>query len=78
VAASCTSQQRLQRLITILREQEAWRETFAQIRLMQEWVLQAEHIFDGSWSSTPEEVTNAAVGARLDHWLEQLQSYLVP
>lgn len=43
---------------------------------MHEWVLQAEHIFDGSWSSAPEEVTNAAVGERLDRWLEQLQTYL--
>jgi hypothetical protein len=75
-AASCTSQQRLQRLITVLREQEAWQETFAQIRLMQEWVLQAERIFDGSWSSTPEAITNAAVGEWLDRWLEQLQNYV--
>ncbi len=43
---------------------------------MQEWVLQAKRIFDRSWSSVPEEVTNAAVGERLDHWLEQLQTYL--
>ena len=43
---------------------------------MHEWVLQAERIFDGSWSSTPEEVTNAAVGEHLDRWLEQLQTYL--
>jgi hypothetical protein len=43
---------------------------------MQEWVLQVEHIFDGSWSSAPEEVTNAAVGERLDRWLDQLQNYL--
>jgi len=60
----------------VLREQRAWKETFTQIRLMQEWVLQAELIFDGSWSSTPEKVTNAAVGERLDCWLQQLQSYL--
>jgi hypothetical protein len=63
-------------LITVLREQGAWKETFTQIRLMQAWVLQAERIFDGSWSSTPGEITNAAVGERLDCWLEQLQSYL--
>jgi len=75
-AASCTSGQRLQRLITILREQEAWKGSLAQIRLMQEWVLQVEHIFDGSWSGTSEEVTSASVGERLDRWLEQLQSYV--
>ena len=63
-------------MITVLREQGAWKETLAQIRLMHEWVLQAEHIFDGSWSGAPEEVTNAAVGERLDRWLEQLQTYL--
>jgi hypothetical protein len=63
-------------LITVLREQEAWSESFAQIRLMQAWVLQAEHIFDGSWSSTLGEITNVAVGERLDCWLEHLQNYL--
>lgn len=61
----------------MLREQKAWKETFTHIRLMQTWVTQAEHIFDGSWSSTPEEVTNAGVRERLDRWLEQLQSYLL-
>ncbi|HEU5376672.1 MAG TPA: hypothetical protein VFV38_14650 [Ktedonobacteraceae bacterium] len=61
----------------MLSEQKSWKETFTQIRQMQAWVLQAEHIFDGSWSSTPEEVTNAAVGERLDRWLEQLRSHLL-
>jgi hypothetical protein len=43
---------------------------------MQAWVLQAEYIFDGSWSSMPGEITNAAVGEQLDCWLGKLQNYL--
>lgn len=43
---------------------------------MREWMMQAEHIFDGSWASRPEEVTTAAVGERLDRWLSQLQKYV--
>ncbi len=34
----------------------------AQIRSMREWVMEVEHIFDGSWASRPEEVSNAEVG----------------
>lgn len=41
---------------------------------MHAWVLQAEAIFDGSWASTPEEVTGTAVNARLDDWLTRLEN----
>jgi hypothetical protein len=39
-------------------------------------MMQAEQIFDGSWASTQEEITQASVGERLDHWLEHLQIYV--
>ena len=35
--------------------------------------MKAEHIFDGSWADTPEEVTTAAVLERFDGWLTQLR-----
>jgi hypothetical protein len=53
---------------------EPWQETFAQIGEMHTWVLQVEAIFDGSWASTPEEVTQAAMAARLDAWLAGLEA----
>ncbi len=48
----------------------------ASIKSMYEWVLQAEHILDGSWASQPEEISNAEVGKRFDAYLERL-SYFV-
>ena len=59
----------------MLREREAWQDTFVQIRTMREWMMQAEHIFDGSWAATSDEVTTAEVGERLEQWLERLRTY---
>ena len=44
----------------------------ASIKSMYQWVLEAEHILDGSWASQAEEITNAEVGRRLDAYLERL------
>ena len=44
----------------------------AQITSMREWVLEVEHILDGSWASQAEEISNAEVGRRLDAWLRRL------
>lgn len=43
---------------------------------MRDWVLEIEHIFDGSWASQPEEIGNAEVGRRLDGWLHRLSTFL--
>ena len=43
---------------------------------MREWVLQAEHILDGTWAVKPEEITNAEVAHRFAAWLKNLQNYL--
>ena len=63
-------------MLTLLEDRQAWKESFAQIRAMRTWMLQAEHIFDGSWAFLPEEVTPAAVSERLDQWLARLRSYV--
>ena len=39
-------------------------------------MMQAEHIFDGSWASAAQEVTTEAVSKRLDQWLAQLRDYV--
>lgn len=41
---------------------------------MREWVMQAEHILNGSWAESEEEITNAQVGQRFDGWLETLHT----
>lgn len=43
---------------------------------MREWVFQAEHILDGSWATTPADVSNAEVGRRFDAWLAQLRAFV--
>jgi hypothetical protein len=43
---------------------------------MREWLIRLEHILDGSWASSQEEISNAEVGRRLDDWLKDLNSFL--
>jgi hypothetical protein len=55
---------------------EEKKEVLAQIRRMREWVIELEHIFDGSWAKDVKEITNAQVGKRLDTYLERLSSFV--
>ena len=71
-----TCEKRLIRLNTIVSLHEEKKEVLAQIRSMREWVLEVEHIFDGSWAAHPEEISNAEVGRRLDAWLSRLATFL--
>jgi Transposase IS66 family len=68
--------QKLQRLQTILAERSGWASQLAQIRRMRQWVLDAEHILDGSWAQTGEVVSNETVGSRLDGWRHTLAQQL--
>lgn len=43
---------------------------------MHGWVLDAEHILDGSWAQPGEVVSNATVGSRLDAWRAQMARLL--
>ncbi len=43
---------------------------------MRQWVLDAEHILDGSWAQADERLTNAKVGRRLDSWRRRLAKKL--
>jgi hypothetical protein len=55
---------------------EEKQEVLSQIRNMREGVMEVEHIFDGSWASQAEEISNAGVGWRLDAWLARLAAFL--
>jgi hypothetical protein len=66
--------QKLARLSTIVGERAAWAQPLAQLRRMRQWVLEAEQILDGSWAQPGEQVSNATVGQRLDHWRQTLAS----
>jgi hypothetical protein len=43
---------------------------------MREWVLEVEHIFDGSWASQAEEITHVEVARRFDAYLERLSCFV--
>jgi Transposase IS66 family len=64
------------RLKTIIAERAAWEKPLAQVKRMHQWVLEAEHILDGSWAQAGEAVSNETVGQRLDAWRQQLSKQL--
>jgi hypothetical protein len=66
----------LKRLLTIVGLHEEQKEALAQIRKMREWVLEVEHLFDGSWAQTPAELTNAEVDRRLAAYLSRLAQFV--
>lgn len=43
---------------------------------MRQWVVDAEHILDGSWATAEETVSNEQVARRFDHWREGLAEQL--
>jgi hypothetical protein len=66
----------LKRLLTIVGLHEEYKEALAQIRWMREWVLEVEHILDGSWVSECTELSNAEVDRRLMAYLERLSQFV--
>ncbi len=68
--------QKLTRLKVIVRERVGWATSLAQVKRMQQWVLDAEHILDGSWAQAGEIVSNVTMGVRLDAWREPLAKQL--
>jgi hypothetical protein len=71
-----TCQKRLKRLKAIVSLGEEKREALSQVRAMREWLMRLEHILDGSWADSPEEISNAEVAGRFDEWLKDLTHFL--
>ncbi len=67
---------RLARLKTIVSLYEEKQALLASIKSMYAWVIEAEHIFDGSWASHPEEISNAEVGRQFDAYLQRLSHFV--
>jgi hypothetical protein len=55
---------------------EEKKELLAQIASMRTWVVEVEHIFDGSWAKQAEDISNAEVGKRFDAYLERLACFV--
>jgi len=68
--------QKLARLQAIVAERAAWASQLAQVKRMHGWVLEVEHLLDGSWAQPGEVVSNETVGSRLDGWREQMAEHL--
>jgi hypothetical protein len=64
--------QKLARLKAIVAERAAWADQLAQIKRMHSWVLEVEHLLDGTWAQEGEVVSNVTVGSRLDAWREHM------
>jgi hypothetical protein len=63
-------------LQAIVGERVAWATQLAQVTHMRQWVLDAEHLLDGSWAQPGEVVSSATVGSRLDSWRQTSASLL--
>jgi Transposase IS66 family len=68
--------QKLARLQAIVAERVAWREQLAQIKRLHGWLLEVEHLLDGSLLPQGEVLSNATVGTRLDRWRERMSRQL--
>jgi hypothetical protein len=68
--------QKLARLKTIVAERTAWEKSLTQVNRMHQWVLDVEHILDGSWAKPGERLSNAKVGRRFDRWRKTLAQRL--
>jgi hypothetical protein len=68
--------QKLARLKAILAERAAWADQLAQLKRMHSWVLEVDHLLDGTWAQEGEVVSNVTVGRRLDGWCEHMAKRL--
>jgi len=58
-------------------ERKNWTDELEQVKRMRQWVLDAEHILDGSWAAADQElVSNELVGQRFDRWRMSLAAHL--
>jgi hypothetical protein len=57
-------------------ERKHWTDELEQVKRMRQWVLDAEHILDGSWVAEGEVVSNEQVGQRFDQWRMALAEQL--
>jgi len=59
-----------------MQERATWAEQIEQVKRMRQWVLDAEHVLDGSWVKAGERLSNAKVGRRFDRWRRALAQCL--
>jgi hypothetical protein len=68
--------QKLARLQAIVAERATWAEPLAQVKRLHGWLLEVEHLLDGSLRAEGEVLSNVMVGTRLDRWRERMNTQL--
>ena len=66
-------QQKLTRLLTIVRLREGWRDTFQSLKRMYSWVVETERILAAEWGEPTEVLSSAQVAQRFDRWVSDLE-----
>jgi hypothetical protein len=57
-------------------ERATWAEPLAQVKRLHGWLLEVEHLLDGSLRAEGEVLSNVMVGNRLDRWRERMNTQL--
>ena len=57
-------------------ERAAWTDQLVQIKRLHSWLLEVEHLLDGSLMPAGEVMSNVTVGSRLDGWRERMATQL--
>ncbi len=68
--------QKLARLQAIVAERAAWTDQLTQVKRLHCWLLEVEHLLDGSLVPEGEVMSNMTVGSRLDGWRERMATQL--
>lgn len=66
-------QQKLTRLLSIVRLREGWRDTFQALKRMHRWIVETERILAAEWGEPKEVLTTAQVAQRFDRWASDLE-----
>jgi len=70
---SQTCQQKLTRLLSIVRLRERWHDTFQALRRMHQWIIETERILAAEGGEPNEILSSAQVAQRFDRWISELE-----
>ena len=65
-------QQKLTRLLSIVRLREGWHDTFQALKRMHRWIVETERILAAEWGEPKEVLTTEQVAQRFDCWSSDL------
>jgi len=66
-------QQKLTRLLSIVRLREGWCDTFQALGRMHKWIVETERILAAEWGEPKEVLTTEQVAQRFDRWSSDLK-----